>query len=47
MPIVAATADAFAEAYERAREAGMDAHITKPLNVRTMAEVLGTLLCGA
>lgn len=47
VPIVAATADAFAEAYERAREAGMDAHITKPLNVRTMAEVLGTLLCGA
>ena len=46
VPIVAATADAFAEAYDRAREAGMDAHITKPLNVRTMVEVLGTLICG-
>lgn len=44
IPIVAATADAFAEAYDRAREAGMNAHITKPLNVRTLVEVLGTLL---
>ena len=46
IPIVAATADAFAEAYERAREAGMDAHITKPLNTKKMVEVLAALLLG-
>lgn len=40
MPIIAATADAFAEGYRRSREAGMTAHITKPINTKELVELL-------
>jgi hypothetical protein len=45
IPIVAMTANVFGEDLEREREAGMTAHISKPLHVEqmlgTLAEVLG------
>lgn len=40
VPIVAATADAFEEGWRRAKEAGMNAHVTKPLNVPELLDVL-------
>ena len=40
VPIFALTADAFDEAVERARQAGMNGHITKPLDPRTLREAL-------
>ncbi len=44
IPIVAMTANAFAEDKERARQAGMNGHMAKPINVdimrRTIAEAL-------
>ena len=46
IPIIAMTANAFREDEEAAKEAGMQAHIAKPLDVgrmlRTIAEVIGT-----
>ena len=38
--IVAVTADAFAEAHQRARESGMDDVITKPLQMRDIEACL-------
>ncbi len=40
LPIIAMTADAFEEAHRRAREAGMTAHITKPLNMVELFSLL-------
>ena len=40
MPIIATTADAFEEVHRRAREAGMTAHITKPLNMQKLLLLL-------
>lgn len=40
VPIIAATADAFAESYDRSRDAGMTAHVTKPLNIHELLDVL-------
>ena len=40
IPIIAMTANAFAEDVEAAHAAGMDAHLAKPID---MAEVLQTL----
>ena len=40
IPIIAMTADAFAEDRRRALEAGFSAHIAKPLNMATLAETL-------
>ncbi|MDR0949625.1 MAG: response regulator [Lachnospiraceae bacterium] len=40
IPIVAMTADAFAEDVRRALDAGMNGHIAKPLQVETVKEVL-------
>lgn len=44
IPIIAVTADAFAEGYRRARAAGMTAHITKPISSRKVLEVLAKCL---
>lgn len=44
IPIIAMTADAFAEDRERAMEAGMDGHLTKPIDVDAlMAKLAETL----
>jgi len=40
VPIVALTADAFREARDRAREAGMDGFVTKPAHLPQLREVL-------
>ncbi len=40
IPIIAMTADAFAEDKRRALEAGMNDHIAKPVNVKTLLTVL-------
>lgn len=44
LPIIAATADAFEEIRKRTREAGMDAHITKPLDISKLIAVLADCL---
>lgn len=46
LPIIAMTADAFEEAHRRAREAGMTAHITKPLNAEKLFGLLDECLRG-
>lgn len=43
MPIVAMTADAFAEDVKQALEAGMDAHVAKPIDVDEIARILKDL----
>lgn len=40
IPIVALTANAFAEDIQHAADAGMNAHIAKPLNIKTMKKVI-------
>lgn len=40
LPIIAATADAFEEGQRRAREAGMTAHVTKPLDTQKLLLIL-------
>ncbi len=40
IPIVAMTADAFAEDVRSARDAGMNDHISKPIEMRLLAEIL-------
>lgn len=40
IPIVAMTADAFTEDIKRAREAGMNAHVAKPLDMAVLSETL-------
>ena len=44
IPIVAMTANAFTEDVNQALEAGMNAHISKPIDVPTMMNVIGELL---
>ena len=44
VPIIAMTANAFAEDIQAARDAGMDAHISKPIDVPTMMATLGRVL---
>ncbi len=44
LPIVATTADAFEEGYRRSREAGMTAHLTKPLNIQLLLDLLDSIL---
>ncbi len=46
IPIVAMTANAFAEDVRAAKEAGMDEHIAKPLDFGRLKEVLNTRLGG-
>lgn len=44
IPIVATTADAFAEDIKACKEAGMNAHIPKPINMKQVLSVLITAL---
>lgn len=46
LPIIAATADAFEEGHRRSREAGMTAHVTKPLNIKELMGILDKCLRG-
>lgn len=45
IPIIAMTADAFAEDVQRARDAGMNAHVSKPVDMGTLSAVLAEV-CG-
>lgn len=44
IPIIAMTADAFAEDKEKALQAGMNAHVVKPVNIRKLKETLAVVL---
>lgn len=44
IPVIAMTANAFEEDREQAMQAGMNAHIAKPVDVEKLMEVLGKLL---
>ena len=44
IPIVAMTANAFAEDVQAARAAGMDEHIAKPLDLKALARVMSRYL---
>ncbi len=44
MPIVAMTANAFAEDVGRAKDAGMNEHIAKPIDLNKMREVMARYL---
>jgi len=44
IPIIAMTANAFAEDVEKSREAGMNGHISKPVEADGMKSVLQGLL---
>lgn len=45
VPIIAMTADAFADDVKKCLAAGMDAHIAKPINIENMLRVLEAQLC--
>ena len=44
VPILAMTADAFAEDIQAAREAGMDSHIAKPLDIAELKQMISRFL---
>jgi CheY-like chemotaxis protein len=44
IPIIAMTANAFSEDIQRAKAAGMNSHIAKPIDVQKMIEVLAEVL---
>ncbi len=44
IPIVALTANAFSEDIQAARDAGMDGHVAKPMDIRKMLDMLEDLL---
>lgn len=46
IPIVAMTANAFAEDVQEAMEAGMNAHIAKPVDMKVLQTILGEVLKG-
>ena len=46
LPIIAMTADAFSEDIQRCMDAGMNAHIAKPLDIELFLDVLGKYLKG-
>ncbi len=46
VPIFAMTANAFAEEVQKSREAGMNAHISKPLNIRAVYKQMNRYLQG-
>ena len=45
VPIVAMTANAFTEDVEATKEAGMNAHLAKPLDILLLDQVMNTYLC--
>ena len=47
VPIIAMTANAMPEDIKRAKEAGMNDHISKPLDVAQMIETISRILKGA
>lgn len=47
VPVIAMTADAFSEDIGRARDAGMDAHVAKPIDLRELVRTLARCLAGA
>ncbi len=46
IPIIAMTANAFSEDIQAAKDAGMDSHIAKPIDIDKMMETLASILCG-
>ena len=46
VPIIAMTANAFAEDVEQARAAGMNAHVAKPIDPDELRRVTGKFLAG-
>jgi CheY-like chemotaxis protein len=44
IPILAMTADAFEEDRQRAIEAGMNGHLTKPIQIRALYDMLEKIL---
>ncbi len=42
VPIVAMTADAFSEDVQKVKEAGMNDHLAKPINLKALAQILQT-----
>lgn len=40
IPVIAMTADAFEEDIRKCKQAGMDGHISKPINIEMMFEVI-------
>ena len=40
IPIIALTANAFAEDIQHAMDAGMNAHVAKPLNIKTIKKII-------
>ncbi len=47
IPIIALSADAFAEDMKHAKAAGMNAHIAKPLEIDSLVKILNTWLVGS
>jgi CheY-like chemotaxis protein len=46
VPIIAMTANAFEEDVRKSLEAGMDAHLSKPVDIRQMSQTLERLIYG-
>ena len=46
VPIIAMTADAFAEDIKRCLECGMNAHVAKPIDLRELTRTLGKYIAG-
>ena len=44
IPIIAMTANAFDEDKQKAKDAGMDAHIAKPINIEVLLKTLYQML---
>ena len=44
IPIVALSANAFVEDFQKSREAGMNAHVAKPLNAQSLFQVIDSVL---
>ena len=44
IPIIALSANAFAEDYKRSSEAGMDAHVPKPLQMEELQKTIRNVL---
>lgn len=44
LPIVAMTANAFADDVEKTRQAGMDGHLSKPIDTELLSQTLGKWL---